>query len=260
MESVQESFEMLRYLVACGICFFFIPGLSLAENVTERSVEVRTSLGFRVPAPAVQKLLPAGWTVPPSTDAANSGRAIITVTMMERLMVVDAKGQPFGSGTSRYVVVTTSARNADGKAATFALIGISPEAPGSYDIYLPAVTAKVERSTEAQGVAFGRVRESWEFATGAGEKVALTLQYRRGRLTKTHSDPVIRSGRHAEFQRTYHIDQASEVLRGPTSAEDHVDSISFKASGGAFSSLFDDSSALVSVTSIPWYYREITVP
>jgi hypothetical protein len=245
----------------CALSFAcFLPLMSVAQNVTERSVELRTSLGFRVSAPAVQKLLPEGWTVPPATDGSNKDKANITVTMMERLMVVDAKGQPVSSGTARYVVITTAARNADGKTATFALRGISPEAPGSYDIYVPAVTAKVERTTEGRGVESGRAKETWDFAAASGEKISLTLQYRRGRLTKSHSDPVIRSARHPEFQRTYHIDQASEVLRSSTSAEDRIDAISFKASGGFLSSLFDDSATLLSVTSIPWYYREITVP
>jgi len=246
--------------IVCSLCSCcFVPLLAAAQNVTERSVEVRTSLGFRVSAPAVQNLLPTGWTVPPS-DASSNGKANITVTMMERLMVVDAKGQPVGSGTTRYVVITTAARNAEGKSATFALGGISPEAPGSYDIYLPAVTAKVERTMEAQGVESGRAKETWEFATAKGEKISLALQYRRGRLTKSHSDPVIRSGRHPEFQRTYHIDQASEVLRGSVSPDDRIDAISFKASGGYLSSLFDESATLLTVTSVPWYFREITVP
>jgi hypothetical protein len=251
---------MRRYLIACGITLTcFAPLLSVAQNVTERSVEIRTSLSFRVSAPAVQKLLPAGWTVPPS-DAANSGKANITVTMMERLMVVDAKGQPVSSGTTRYAVITTAARNADGKAGTFALGGISPESPGSYDIYLPAVIARVERTTEGQGIESGRAKESWEFAATSGEKLSLTLQYRRGRLTKSHNDVVVRSGRHPEFQRTYHIDQASEILRSVTLADDRVEAISFKASGGYLSSLFDDSATLLTVTSVPWYFREITVP
>ena len=159
---------MRRHLIACGITLTcFVPLLAVAQNVTERSVEIRTSLSFRVSAPAVQKLLPAGWTVPPA-DASNKGRATIGVTMMDRLMVVDAMGQPVGSGSIRYVVITAAARNAEGKAGTFAIGGISPDAPGSYDVYLPAVTARVERSTEAQGVESGRAKEIWEFATASG--------------------------------------------------------------------------------------------
>jgi hypothetical protein len=200
----------------------------------------------------VQKFLPAGWNVPSSTTTN------INVTLMERLMVVDAKGQPVSTGSARYLVITTAARNTEGKTATMALVGISPEAPGSYDVYLPATTATVSRTTEAQGVEFGRAKETWQFVAVSGENVSLSLQYRRGRLTKSHNDIVVRSGRHPEFQRTYHIDQASEVLRNAT--EDSIETISFKATGGSLSSLFDDNATLLSVTSVPWYFREITVP
>jgi hypothetical protein len=245
--------------LAHGLVFAcFVPALSVAQNVTERSVEIRTSLSFRVSASAVQKLLPSGWTVPPSS--ANNGSANIGVTMMERMMVTDAKGQLIGTGSIRYLVVTTSARNAEGKSGTFAIGGISPDAPGSYDVYLPATTAKVERTAEAKGVETERVKETWEFAAGSGEKVSLTLQYRRGRLNKTHNDVVVRSGRHPDFQRTYHIDQASEVLRNATTNDDRIETISFKASGGFLAALFDGNETLLSVTSIPWYFREITVP
>jgi hypothetical protein len=246
-------------LISFGMVGFacLASSFACAQSVTERSIEIRTSLSFRVSAPAVQKLLPAGWTVPPSTSG-NSDSTNIGVTMMERVMVVDAMGKPVGTGSTRYLVITTAARNAEGKAATLAIGGISPEAPGSYDVYLPATLARVTRTTEAQGVELGRVKETWEFAAASGEKVSLSLQYRRGHLTKSHSDPVVRSGRHPEFQRTYHIDQASEVLRNAT--EDRIETIAFKATGGFLSSLFDDSATLLSVTSVPWYFREITVP
>jgi len=249
------SFLTRGFVLAC-----FVPVLSVAQNVTERSVEIRTSLSFRVSALAVQKLLPPGWTVPPSTAAANNGSANIGVTMMERLMVADVNGQPIGTGSIRYFVVTTSARNAEGKSGTFAIGGISPDAPGSYDVYLPATTASVERTTEAKGVESERVKETWEFSAASGVKVSLALQYRRGRLTKTHNEVVVRSGRNPDFQRTYLIDQASEVLRNATSTDDRIEAISFKASGGFLATLFDGNETLLSVTSIPWYFREISVP
>jgi hypothetical protein len=251
--------KSLSFLTRGLVFACFVPVLSVAQNVAERSVEIRTSLSFRVSASNVQKLLPSGWTVRPSS-AENNGSANIGVTMMERLMVTDAKGQPIGTGSIRYLVVTTSARNAEGKSGTFAIGGISPDAPGSYDVYLPATTAKVERTAEAKDVETERVKETWEFAAASGEKVSLTLQYRRGRLNKTHNEVVVRSGRHPDFQRTYHIDQASEVLRNATSTDNRIETISFKASGGFLAALFDGNETLLSVTSTPWYFREITVP
>src|SRR6187402_205909 len=71
--------------------------------ITEWSAETRTVLSFRVPDAALQRLLPAGWTVNPSTAPATAG-ANLNVTVMERTLVLDAKGAPVGTGTIRYVV------------------------------------------------------------------------------------------------------------------------------------------------------------
>jgi hypothetical protein len=246
-------------LVACVATCAAVPE-ARAQNVTERSVEARTLLSFQVPTAAVQKMLPAGWVVEPSNAPATRG-GNLNMTMMERLMVVDKDGAPVGSGTSRYVTITVPAKNAEtGRTGTLVIGGISPDAPGAYDVYLPATTARVERAAESQGVQAGKARETWEFASTSGERITMTVSYRRGQLTKSHADTVVRSGRHPDFQRTYHIDQAADVLRSLTSSENRVDAVTFKATGGFLSALFDGSEKLLSVTSVPWYSREITVP
>lgn len=229
-----------------------------AQNVTEWSAESRTLLSFRVTPANVQKLLPAGWTLEPSAAAGTRG-ANLNMTLMERLIVVDKQGMPVGTGTIRYLTMTAPARNADGKTGTFVIAGLSPDAPGAYDVYTAATMARVERSSESQGSDAGRARETWQFAAASGEKLSLTIAYRRGRLTKSHADTIVRSARHPEFQRTYHIDQASDVLRS-LSSDDRVDDVKFSASGGFLSALFDGTETLLSVTSVPWYVREITVP
>jgi hypothetical protein len=245
---------------ACGLLLASARSeTAAAQNVTEWSAESRTLLSFRVPAAGVQTLLPAGWTVEPSIAPATRG-ANLNVTLMERLVVVDKQGAPVGTGTIRYATITAPARNNDtGRSGTFVVGGISPDAPGAYDVYLPATVGRIERSAQSQGVQAGRAKETWEFAAASGERLTLTLAYRRGRLTKSHADTVVRSARHPEFQRTYHIDQAADVLRSLAS-DDRVDDVTFRASGGFLSSLFDGTETLLSVTSVPWYSREITVP
>ena len=65
--------------------------------------------------------------------------------------------------------------------------------------------------------------------------------------------------RHPEFTRTYRIDQAADVVRS-RSTPDHIDRLTFRASGAAFAPLFDGQETLLSVTWFPWYVREISVP
>jgi hypothetical protein len=59
--------------------------------------------------------------------------------------------------------------------------------------------------------------------------------------------------------RTYQIDQAADVVRSASTA-DRVETLRFRASGSAFAPLFDGKEALLSVTSLPYYVREVSVP
>ena len=50
-----------------------------------------------------------------------------------------------------------------------------------------------------------------------------------------------------------------DVVRGAGVA-DRVEQFSFRASGGSLSNLFDGSETLMSVSAVPFYVREITIP
>lgn len=126
-------------------------------------------------------------------------------------------------------------------------------------MYVTASTATVERTVKGDGEAFARVDEHWQFAAASGEKVDLSLTYRRGPATRAKVESVVRSGRTPEFQRTYRIDQATDVVRS-ANAPDRVERLSFSATGGTFSKVFDGTQTLVAVTAMPYYVRDISIP
>ena len=141
------------------------------------------------------------------------------------------------TGTSRYIVLGVPARNAQtGQTNTIIVGGLSPEGAGAYGVYLTATTAKLERTVSGEAEGYARVQESWKFSAASGERIELTVTYRRGPVTKAHVDSVVRSGLRPDFQRTYRIDQAIDVLRSATTP-DRVEALSFHAdrseAGGA---------------------------
>jgi hypothetical protein len=234
-------------------------GLASAQNVTEWSTESRIALAFRVNPEAVQRLLPAGWVAVPSTAPAMPG-ANLTLTMMERVIVLDPQGRPKGTGTSRYMVLGVPSRNTQsGQTNTIIVGGLSPEGAGAYGVYKTATTARLERTVSGSGEEQSRVRESWEFASASGEHVALDVSYRRGPATKAHVDAIVRSAIRPDFQRTYRIDQATDLVRG-AGVQDRVDRLAFSATGPVFAGMFDGSETLLGVTVIPFYVREIAIP
>jgi hypothetical protein len=230
-----------------------------APNVTEWSSEARTVVAFKVNAQALQARLPAGWVPAPSTHPATAG-ANINVTFMERQIVLDPQGKPLKTGTSRYAVLGVAARNVQtGQANTIVIGGLSPEGAGAYGVYTTATTATLERRTTGSADQQARVDEAWEIASAAGDDLVLHYVYRRGPVTRAHVETVVRSALHPEFQRTYRIDQAADLVRSAT-APDRVEQFAFRASGPLFAALFDGTEVLVGVTAIPYYVREISIP
>ena len=229
------------------------------QGMTEWSAEARTVLSFHVPDAAAQALLPAGWTVDPSTGAANKG-ANLTVTVMERLLVQDAQGKNMRSGTIRYAVMSVPARHTDGRTSPMIVLGISPEGAGAYGAYLTANVSRLERASSATAEEAGRAEETWEFGAATGDRLELRLAYRRAAPVKAQVQTTVRSGVHPAFTRTYRISQASDVIRSLTNPVDRVESLQFKATGPRFAPLFDGTERLLSLPGIPWYVREISIP
>jgi hypothetical protein len=242
-------------LLSCGLW----PGAAAAQNVTEWSSEARTSLAFRIDPALLRPLLPQGWEPVPSASPATPG-ATANVTFMEREIVLDPQGKPVRTGTSRYAVLGVPARNpATGQSNTIIVAGLSPEGEGAYGVYTPATAATLKRTVDGAAESFARVEERWELAGANGDRLSLQVVYRRGPVAKARVETVVRSARKPEFQRTYRIEQAADVVRSAT-APDRVEQITFQAAGPSFGRLFNGSETLLGVTAIPYYVREISIP
>jgi len=257
MNAIRSTFTRLLLLAtACASVAF--PAAAVASDYEEWSAETRMSLGFRVNADAVRSLLPENWTVAAATEAAE--QVNLTLTFMDRHVILDPQGQPIGSGSSRYVVMSVVARNAQGENSVLIINGISPEGTGAYEVYQPAIVAMAERSLSGQGDSSARVEENWEMVADSGDAARLALRYQQAVPTRRQSSVVIRSGRNTDYTRTYSIDQATDVLGVPGAADSRIESFHFAAEGPLFSRLFDGNEVITGVTSTPWYHREISIP
>ena len=156
-------------------------------------------------------------------------------------------------------MLTVPARNAAAVTNNIVIAGISPDGAGAYGVYVPATTAHLERTITGDRDQQARVQETWDFAAQSGERISVRIAYQRGAVTKSHADTVVRSAIHPEFQRTYHIDQATDVVRG-VGIPDRVERLDVVVSGPALASLFDGSQQVVSVSAVPYYVRDITIP
>ncbi|MGM0633523.1 MAG: hypothetical protein ACQETO_10170 [Pseudomonadota bacterium] len=257
MNSIRSTFTRL-VLVATACAIVACPAAVSASDYEEWSAETRMSLGFRVNGDAVWSLLPENWTI--AAAAEDPEQVNLTLTFMDRHVILDPQGQPVGTGSSRYMVMSVLARNAQGEDSILIINGISPEGTGAYGVYQPADVAMAERSVSGQGDNNARVEENWEMAADSGDAASLTLRYQQAVPTRRQSSVVIRSGRNTDYTRTYTIDQANDALGVPGVADSRIESFNFAAEGPLFSRLFDGKEVITGVTSTPWYNREITIP
>lgn len=236
-----------------------ITPLATADDYVEWSAETRTSLSLRVNGAAVRSLLPAGWEVAAIQDSPD--QVNISLTFMDRLLVIDPQGDLVRTGASRYMVISVQARNAEtGQGGALIINGISPEGPGAYEVYQPAVVARAERRDSGLAEEPGSTEETWEMLAESGDRVTLNLRYRKAVPSRRQSSIVIRSGKQPSYTRTYRIDQASDPLGAPGAPDSRIERVTLEASGPIYSRIFDGGEAITGVTSIPWYTREIFVP
>jgi hypothetical protein len=253
-----------RATFSIGVAALLAAGLVGPAAAEEKLVgtygEERTILAFKLSDATVQKLLPEGWEAAP-VPAGPSKDANLIVNFIDWLTVQDPDGKPGETGRIAALVVPARKNGTEASVPTVVagLVSAPSFAPGPYGTFTLA-KATVDRHvhTDAAGASMGD--EAWEFKGDKGESVELQLKYARGVAVRSKTETKVHSGIKPDFYRIYRIESASDVVRSTATGVDHTQSFAFKASGGQLSQLCDGSEKLISITSLPWYSRQVTLP
>jgi len=234
-------------------------GASAAEKLVSTYGEQRTVLSFKVPDATAQKLLPEGWQASAAT-AGPSKEANLNVVFVDVLTIQNPDGTP--GETYRYAVLTVPAKKKGMDAAVpMVVTGLStpPNVPGAYGNYALAV-ATVDRHVHTDPAGKSNIEESWEFKGDGGAAIQLQLQFVRGVAARSKAELVPHSGTKLDFYQIYRIEQAADVVRSAATGTDRAQKYLFKATGGRLSEIFDGSEQLISITSLPFYSRQVFLP
>jgi len=230
---------------------------SAAEKLVGTYGEQRTVLAFRLPDTAAQKLLPEGWQAsPPSTGTSKDVN--LNVVFVDVLTVQNPDGAP--GETFRVAALMVPAKKKGTDAVVPMVVGgfastpsYVPGAYGNEDL----ASATIDRHAHTDPTGKTNVQESWEFKGNGGDTIELQLQYDRGVATRSKAEVMPHSGVKPDFYRIYRIEQAVDVVRSTASSIDRVQKYTFKATGAKLSPLFNGSEQLVSITSLPFYTRQV---
>ncbi|MCA2998489.1 MAG: hypothetical protein ING75_07785 [Rhodocyclaceae bacterium] len=225
------------------------------ERLVGTNIDVRTILDFKVSDAAVQKLLPPGWEIDPATSGPSAG-ANLRVAFVDNLAAHDATGKPVPPIRNLIFGIPVKKVGVPGALLLFAVL--SPGDGGTYGASMKS-TNVVERKIRHQPGGPTTVEESWELKAENGHVASLHVHYVRGVATRSRSEIRNYAQPKPEFFRIYRSEQGVDVVRGADSGTERLKKYTFKASGEKFSALFDGTEQLISLTSLPWYQREVYV-
>jgi hypothetical protein len=229
------------------------------EKFTGSNVDVRTGLTFKASDSAVQKMLPPGWEV--NSPAAGPAKGSnLNMTLIDQVMGRDPEGKPLPPVRGAVLSIPAKKTGADAVGSmVFAGLFSQNGVPGAYGVYAPArfVIDRKQRTEPDGKIA---VEELWELKADDGSAIEVQLAYVRGVVAYSKVEARIYAAAKPDFFRIYRIEQGVDVARSVPNNTDQVIKISVKASGAKFGPLFDGSQQLISVTSSPWYSRQVFLP
>jgi len=216
-------------------------------------------MSFKVSDAAVRKLVPEGWEISPATSGPSQG-ANLSVSIVNMVSAYDAEGKPTTPYRGVAFVVPAKKKGTDATVPMVAAgLFTSNYAPGAYGVFLPArITIDHKTSVGLDGKT--NVEQIWQLRADGGHTIDIHVQYTAGVPAISKVEQRVYSAAKPDFFRIYRFEQATEVVRSVPLNVDRVARVSFKATGDKFGALFDGTQELVSVTAIPWYSRQVTLP
>jgi len=236
-------------------------GIASSETRVGYDINVRTAVALKVAEAEAQKLLPAGWQVNAVASGASQG-ANLTLTFIDELLSQDAEGKP-RTNTVRRLAVGVPAKNATTGAAGNNVVRVlttnAEGLPGPYKTSAPA-SLRLEQSIKATEMEPATVTERWEVRDRSGGTVSLALEYTRGVPARNKGESKVYGGPDPSFFRIYRFDSGGDVLRSATAGVDRVKKLSLRVTTAELKKAFDGTEQIVSVTALPWYLREVSLP
>jgi hypothetical protein len=250
---------MMRAFLVCLSLVLAIPAVA-QEKFVGSNVDQRLSLAFKASDAEVQKRLPEGWEVNPPKDGPAKGSNLFVV-LVDQVLSQDADGKVLPTYRGAALVIPAKKKGTD-IAAPMVFGGLFEPggSPGAYGVFAPAQMTSVERKRLTGSDNAFRIEEHWQVKTGDGNSIEVQVQFSPGAPTRTKADTKVFAAAKPEYFRIYRVEQANDVVRSTATGADRVARLSFKAAGDKLAPLFDGTEQLISITSIPWYSRQLYLP
>jgi hypothetical protein len=256
LNGLKSFFGLVSFLA-------LLPTAVSAETLVETTVESRLILAFQAQESELQHWLPETWQVNPATAGPSKG-ANLSVVFVQKLRseTPEGKPSPFG-GTARYVALVVPAKHTqtgeDSLFITRVYMTDNDRIPGPFK---NAVKADVRRELALRGenLSPGTGSEEWEMKEAGGGTIAVRLAYLQSVLDRAKWERKLRSSIDPNLCYIYRVEQGSELVKSVPGGVDRLQSYEFRSTVPELAKLLDDSAKLVSITALPWYVLQVSLP
>jgi len=236
-------------------------GIASSETRVGSDLNVRTVVALKVAEAEAQRLLPAGWQVNPAASGPSQG-ANLSLVFIDELLAQDPEGKAQTNSVRRLAVVVFAKNPTTGAAGSNVIRVLTTSAegmPGPYKTSAPA-SLRLEQSIKATDMEPASVTERWEVRDRSGGTITLALEYTRGAPMRSKGESKVYGGPDPNFFRIYRFDSGGDVLRSVPTGVDRVKKLSLRVATAELKKAFDGKEQVVSVTALPWYLREVSLP
>lgn len=251
------SFTVLALIVAA-----FSPcAPASAETLVESNVDSRLVVSFRVAGAELQKWIPAPWQVTPPASGP-SRDANLNVVFVQRFLSLDGDGKAGAATLNRVVALAAPVKNAQTGETGPVVIRIYTSdhdaLPGPYKNSVKAGVRR-EQTHKGEKLEAGTASDLWEMQTNGG-RIEVQVAYQRGVPSRVKAETNVRSAVQPDFFRIYRVDQGLDVVKSVPAGVDRTQGFRFRSTVPELAKLFDGAEQLVSVTAIPFYIRQVSLP
>jgi len=240
-----------------------LPITASAETPVESNIDSRLILGFHVSDSELQNWVPAPWQVSPVPAGPTKGVNLFML-FIQNLLSQTPDGKPSASGgTARHVTLVIPARHAPtGEESSIVMRVYTTDHGGLPGPYRNSVKAEVRRELTLRGenLAPGTGSDYWEMREASGGGIVVRITYQRTVPSRVKVERKVRSSVEPDFYRIYRLDQGTENVKSVPEGIDRLQSYEFSSTVPELSKLFDGGSQLVSITAVPWYIQQVSLP
>jgi hypothetical protein len=248
------------FLVALFCSPIAVSASALAETFDSTIADTRTTIGLSVDTDAAQVWLPTNWVVTPVPEGPFAGSNTFIV-FIDRLLHLDAEGNPKGGGAYRMAVVAIPAKNASsGESTLFIARVYTPhEGAGPYKTSAKS-TVRRDLALSGSNVAPAGGSDSWAVESEGKGELSFRMVFDPAVPKRVQAEVEPRSPVDPDYYRIYRYEQLVDVVKSVPADIDRVPSFELTTTVPELLPMLDGTEQIIGIAFIPWYGRETFLP